>query len=100
MNSPVTMSRMEVITSVESPSLVARGEGAPGRALLERGISASEVARSAGIHVSQRLDGAKNCAIGSMPVSSQLVRSISSLTPWRFPSRRRRHQRAPVDVTP
>ncbi|PBB58339.1 hypothetical protein CK217_30230 [Mesorhizobium loti] len=66
-------------------------------ASLEPGVSVSEVARSAGIHLSSS-DGARTCAIGSMPVHRSWSRSRWFPLLRRLPLRCLHHQRLPVNV--
>ncbi|TKB05709.1 MAG: hypothetical protein E5V75_35505, partial [Mesorhizobium sp.] len=65
-------------------------------ASFEPGASVSEVARSAGIHVSQLFRWRKSCVIRSTPVPRNWSRWRSSLQ-CRLPLKRRRHRRLPVD---
>jgi transposase len=70
----MTMSRVEVITSVERPRRWSRAEKEQlVAASFEPGVTASEVARAAGIHASQLFRWRKELSERSHPIPPQLV---------------------------
>src|SRR5262245_60495052 len=97
----MTMPRAEVITSVERRRRWSREEKERlVVASFEPGVSASEIARSAGIHVSQLFRWRKDLCDRVDAGSSQLVPveivpavappAVEAPAPWASPGRRRR----------